>query len=165
MRQRPTSEVNGTFLLRNVSGRCSPRAGQATISVTHRCLPHVSERWVLQILYLLLLPVCYGSETRTAKPRQRGQVAAEGELWGGETHAQKTLLVKSDPTWCAPLVCCSVALLYLCHKKRRVWTDIRPSPVQVESEQRWTQQEWTASERSESDLFSGSEKKREIYKT
>lgn len=40
--------------------------------------------------------------------------------------------------------------------------DTRPSPAQAESEQRWRLQELTASEQSESDLFSGSENKSEI---
>lgn len=40
--------------------------------------------------------------------------------------------------------------------------DTRPSPVQAESEQRWRLQESTASERSESDLFSGSEEKKKV---
>lgn len=46
-----------------------------------------------------------------------------------------------------------------------MWRDTHPSPVQGESEQRWTRQESTESERSESDLFSGSAKKRETYQT
>lgn len=43
--------------------------------------------------------------------------------------------------------------------------DTRPSPVQAESEQRGTRQESTGSERSESDLFSGSAKKSETDQT
>lgn len=40
-----------------------------------------------------------------------------------------------------------------------MWRDTRPFPVQGESEQQWTRQESTESERSESDLFSGSAKR------
>lgn len=43
-------------------------------------VPHVSERRVLQVLYLLLLPVRNRAETRTSEPGQRREVAAEGEL-------------------------------------------------------------------------------------
>lgn len=60
--------------------------------------------------------------------------------------------------------CSSRVVNHLCHKKRTEMTDILPFPVQVESEQRGTRPESSASEPSESDLFSGSAKteKRDI---
>lgn len=48
---------------------------------------------------------------------------------------------------------------HLCHMKWRAMKDILPFPAQVESERPWTRLESSESERSESDLFSGSARK------
>lgn len=59
-----------------------------SIMHTHRRSPHVSKCRRLQVLYLLLLPVCNWSKTRSSEPRKGGQVAAE-ELWGENTQIMK----------------------------------------------------------------------------
>lgn len=102
------------------------------------------------------------TDPRPAPPnpdREDRSLLRENSVGGENAHDS---LINRPYTQSEQLLLCSS---HLCHKKTTVRMDTRPSPDQVESEQRGTRPESTESGRSESDLFSGSAKKSGSYQT